>query len=220
MRLINGVLAILVLVFDVWYMVSDVFVTKYVASSLFVVIAMINFFYAKNHGIRMAYPKWMIGGLILSFLGDVAIVHFFVLGALFFAMAHLCYFFAYTVLEPLVKRDIRSGILIAVLAILGILLAPNLSFPNPMLRLGWCSYAVLLSLMVGKAVGNYIRHSSHLNRVILVGSMLFFFSDAMLLLKVAGCLAWANYACLITYYLAQLILAYSMVLYTAEESHG
>ena len=71
-------------------------------------------------------------------------------------------------------------------------------------------YALIISLMVGKAVGNCIRTPSLLTVVILAGSILFFFSDLMLVFdwfadggRISGLL------CMGTYYPAECLLAIS-----------
>ena len=75
-----------------------------------------------------------------------------------------------------------------------------------------CVYALIISLMVGKAIANFIKEKSKLNLIILIGSSLFFFSDFMLLFSVFSNLGLVFLAlCLITYYPAEFILAYSIL---------
>ena len=71
--------------------------------------------------------------------------------------------------------------------------------------------------MVGKAVSNYIQDRSVQNLIILIGSILFFVSDFMLLLNLFSTIKIRVFGqslfrllCLTTYYPAEFMLAHSI----------
>ena len=81
-------------------------------------------------------------------------------------------------------------------------------------------YAIIISFMVGKAISNWMdgllkeKKSKPLELVIVLGSLLFFFSDCMLLLNVfADFPKVVDVLCLATYYPAQILLATSIYIY-------
>ena len=80
-------------------------------------------------------------------------------------------------------------------------------------------YALIISAMVGKAISNFIRERNLLNFILMVGAILFFISDLMLLLRWFMNLGeWAGTLCLATYYPAECILAYATFHYAAIQN--
>lgn len=74
------------------------------------------------------------------------------------------------------------------------------------------AYALIISLMVGKAISNYVQTKTKLSLVILVGSCLFYFSDFMLVFNVFADISEIfGVLCLSTYYPAEILLAYSIL---------
>ena len=55
-----------------------------------------------------------------------------------------------------------------------------------------------------------LKENNPLNKLIVIGSILFFISDFMLMLDVFGNISEAGYLCLGTYYPAQFLLAFSL----------
>ena len=76
----------------------------------------------------------------------------------------------------------------------------------------WC-LRVIISFMLGKAISNSLRQTNMTNLIIVIGSLLFFISDFMLMLKSFADLPVAGYLCLGTYYPAQFLLAFSLFVY-------
>ena len=67
--------------------------------------------------------------------------------------------------------------------------------------------------MVGKALSNFVASRNLQNLIILLGSVLFFISDLMLLLgKFANLPIIVDVLCLVTYYPAEILLALSILL--------
>ena len=102
--------------------------------------------------------------------------------------------------------------LIFVPSLLIILLVPIFDFGGITLQILCCVYAFVISIMVGKAIANFIKDKSALNLIILIGSVLFFFSDFMLLFNVFSDISRVfGILCLATYYPAENLLAYSIL---------
>ena len=91
-----------------------------------------------------------------------------------------------------------------------------LNFESILMK-GVCStYAIVISFMIGKTISNLIKENNITNKVIAIGSLLFFISDLMLMLDVFGGISVSGYLCLATYYPAQFILAFSIFTYANE----
>ena len=72
--------------------------------------------------------------------------------------------------------------------------------------------------MLGKALGNFIREKNLVNGTIAVASILFFFSDLMLVFDwFIGLWNWTDNACMGTYYPALCFLALAMFLKTIKK---
>ena len=79
-------------------------------------------------------------------------------------------------------------------------------------------YAFIISMMLGKAIGNFIRRRELLTGIILAGSILFFLSDLMLVFDwftLAG--SWSGKICMATYYPAECLLAFSVMHFMKKE---
>lgn len=189
---------------------------KSVCSGIFALTGLVNLCYiAKANRSRLTFAIPMAVGLILAMLGDITIGFDFIVGAAFFAGGHVCYFAAQCVLMKLKKRDLICSGLIFVCAAVFLLLYPGLSFPGNVIKGVCVVYALIISLMAGKAISNFLREKNLLTAILLAGCLLFFFSDLMLVLN------WfmdtgriTSILCMATYYPAECLLAYSV--YKAE----
>ena len=111
--------------------------------------------------------------------------------------------------------DLIYGVVILVPSVLLITLAPFFDFGGVLMEIVCVVYAIIISLMVGKAVANFVRERNWLNLLIVIGSTLFFFSDLMLLLNVFASLSSVvGTLCLATYYPAEILLACSIFMFT------
>ncbi|MDE6294380.1 MAG: lysoplasmalogenase, partial [Clostridiales bacterium] len=106
------------------------------------------------------------------------------------------------------------GAFIAFLSVLFIVVAPIFDFSGDIAMEVVCVvYALVISLMVGKAICNFAVDRSWLTFIIMLGSLLFFFSDLMLLLNVFSSVEkYVGALCLSTYYPAECLLAFSVFL--------
>ena len=163
----------------------------------------------------------MEAGLILAFLGDVLIGYDFIIGAATFALGHVCFVVAYCFMQNMKKLDsIISGVLFLGCLIF-LLFCPLLTFEVQIFRIVCIVYALIMSTMLGKAVGNFVRERNAVTTTIAVASLLFFFSDLMLVFDwFIGLWSWADHACMGTYYPALCFLAFAMILKVLTDRKG
>lgn len=213
---LNVLLGIGVLVGDVFYILADQLLVKTLASAAFFLMGLLNIFYSfKQNRQNINFAMIMTLGLFFAMLGDILLELFFILGAGFFAIGHVFYFFAYCKLVKFSWKDLIAGGVLALIAVLFILIAPIFNL-DVVMKIVIVFYAVVISFMLGKSITNVIRERNLLNVLILVGSFLFFFSDLMLLLRIFTDFPDATKAilgalCLGTYYPAEIILAISIL---------
>ena len=100
---------------------------------------------------------------------------------------------------------------IFVLAVLIIKLSPNLVFEPAILEWVCLAYALIISLMVGKAVSVFAKERNRFTVLLFVGVLLFVISDVALIFNMfADGGRITRILCLFTYYPANCILAHSM----------
>ena len=213
--LTNIFLIIAVLVGDVFYMINGLILVKALTSLGFVAIGVVNFIYLlKNKTEEKRFAIFMLAGLVFSMLGDIFLEIIFILGAGLFAVGHVLYFVAYCFLVKPRWLDLIISSCIAVPSVLVITLVSIFNFGGILMEMVCIIYALVISCMVGKAVGNYVKFKSALTLVIMVGSILFFFSDLMLLFNVFADVSRVfGVLCLSSYYPAQILLGLSLLLY-------
>ena len=190
------------------------FTLKCICSGSFALLGIINLCYAVIT--KQTDKKFYFGmtfGLIFAFLGDVLIGYDFIIGAATFALGHICFVIAYCFMQKMQKMDFGiSGVLFAGCLIF-LLFCPLLTFEAAIFRVVCIVYALIISTMLGKAIGNFIREKSLVNGTIAAASVLFFFSDLMLVFDwFIGLWSWTDHACMGTYYPALCFLALSMFL--------
>ena len=190
---------------------------KCICSSIFAVLGLINLGYALF--IKSENKKFFITmaiGLVLAMLGDVVINKSFIPGAGLFALGHVFFVIAYCFLHKINWLEIVISGVIFVAAGCFLLFSPILDFGEDLLKIVCVIYALIISCMVGKATGNFIRYKGTINLLIMISSFLFFFSDLMLVLDWFILeqyeMSWTNEACMATYYPALCIFAFSLYL--------
>ena len=194
------------------------FTLKCICSGSFALLGIINLCYALFT--KQKDKKFYVGmafGLFLAFLGDVLIGYDFIVGAATFALGHVCFVIAYCFMQKMQKLDyLLSGVLFAGCLIF-LLFCPLLNFEVAIFRVVCIVYALIISTMLGKALGNFIREKNLVNGTIAVASILFFFSDLMLVFDwFIGLWSWTDHACMGTYYPALCFLALAMFLNTKK----
>lgn len=212
-NIFNIIMSVLLVVADIVYIYLGTLFTKTIASLLFVTIGFVNLIYLiKIKRIKSFSAYLLFMGLCFTCLGDVFLEIEFIVGAILFAIGHVFYFVSYCKLSKFEWKDLIYSVLIFVPSLLIILFVPIFDFGGITLQILCCVYAFVISIMVGKAISNYIRVKTKLNLIILIGSVLFFFSDFMLLFNVFSDLGRIfGILCLATYYPAENLLAYSVL---------
>lgn len=220
--LINGILLTLLAVADVLYIIPlncSAYITKTIASALFVIIALFNFtvvLCTKRKSIK-PYVYLMLIGTIFAFGGDVFLIDHFIIGAILFAIGHIFYFISFCFIKKFRLIDLAYFVGIFGFALLVIFLYPGFDFDG-MLPLV-IAYACIISLMLGKAISNAFAKSEYksANILIAIGAFLFFISDMFLMFNVFANLPRIfDILCLATYYPAQGLLA-SSILYLQKD---
>ena len=214
-NILNILLILAVCIGDIFYIIfNDSLLIKSLTSAGFVIIGIINLIFVLNNKTsKKHFSIIMLVGLIFAMLGDIILELHFIMGAVLFAIGHIFYFIAYSYLLPFKWKDLIYGAMIFIPVTLFILLAPIFDFGGIVMELVCIIYAVIISCMVGKSISNYIQDKNLLHLIILIGSLLFMFSDFMLLLNVfANLPRIVGILCLASYYPAECILAYSILL--------
>lgn len=211
--IVNVIAFLLTMLFDVLYMVFGRLYLKATASIFFVLLGAFNLVIAlKNKTELKKFCILILVGLFFAMLGDIILNIHFISGAVLFAVGHIFFFTSYCCLTKQNWKDFLCSAIIFVPSLLVITLVPAFDFGGILMELVCVVYALIISCMVGKALSNYITNRNQLSLIILIGSVLFFFSDLMLLLNVFGGVGvWASVLCLSTYYPAEILLASSII---------
>lgn len=190
---------------------------KGLTSSLFVITGLVNMIYAvKNDTKYLKSTILLFIGLLFTMSGDIMLEIIFELGAGLFGVGHIFFFISYCHMARLRVRDLLYGLAIFLPSLAIILFVPILDYGSTTMLIVCIAYAFVISLMLGKAISNFNTLHTLLSMVVLIGSMLFFFSDMMLLFDVFGHIPYTNLLCLITYYPSEYILALS-IYYACKE---
>ena len=211
-NVINAILMIAVFVGNYFYLTVGGITIKSLCSSGFALMGILNLVYALlNKETNFRYHITMSVGLVLAMLGDILLHWSFVWGAGLFALGHICFLVSYCLLIKPKRLDFIFGGAIFVAAGAFLLFFPLLDFSEPYKRWVCFVYALIISMMLGKALSNVIRHPNDVTVTVAVGSVLFFFSDLMLVLDMfIGRWSWTGDACMATYYPAECLLALSI----------
>lgn len=214
--IVNLIAFITVLIGDVFFIRTGGLWVKGLSSAGFVLLGLFNLICAlKITTNKKKFAIIMFVGLMFGMLGDILLEIEFITGAVLFAVGHIVYFVAYCFLQKFNYKDLVAGLIIFIPSMLFIVLAPIFDFGGNLLKVLCVVYALFISCMLGKSVVNLIKERNLLNILICVGSSLFFFSDLMLLLNVfSNVFSLALIFCLITYYPAQCLLAFVILLTT------
>ena len=210
-----------VVTLDVFLILSPSLALKSSASACFVLGGIINAAYAFKYEKNKKFTAFMLVGIVFAMAGDIVNYPkgdlYFIIGTALFALAHVFYIIAYYFLHPFRLTDIIIAACIFVPSVLFMTLAPIFNFGGALMEAVCCVYALILSLMVGKALSN-LRTRSQVSAIIAVGSILFFISDFSLLLNMFSTAkeSVVRILCLATYYPAQFILAFAVFAYAVK----
>lgn len=212
----NIIFLAVILIADACYLFINTseYITKTIASATFVVGGLVNFIYVlKHHSTHSDCKnfKWfMMLGLVFACAGDLFLIDFFVLGVAFFALGHVFYFISFCHVEKFSVKDLIFGGILFVACALIILLYKKFDFEG--MKFLILIYALIISLMVGKTISNFVKNHNTKNLILLIGSVLFFLSDFFLLFRLFARMGrLGSILCLIFYYPAQFVLAWSIL---------
>lgn len=209
--ILNSIFAFLIIVGDILYMTIGGLLIKSITSALFLLLGLINLVLAlKSQKYNLKFGILLVIGLFFAMLGDIILEINFIIGALLFATGHIFFFISYCTIIKFKATDLIAGAIIFTPFTLFILLAPIFDFGGILMQGVCIFYTVIISCMLGKSITNYIKEKSKLNLILLIGSVLFTFSDFMLLLNVfANLPRIVGILCLVSYYPAEIFLALS-----------
>ena len=220
---INGLVIATIFVINYFYQSNGFdFTLKCVCSGSFVLLGLVNLGYALKT--KQGNTKFYVGmsaGLVLAFLGDYLIGKDFIVGAATFALGHICFVVAYCFMQKMQKLDYAISGTLFLGCLIFLLFCPLLTFEVSIFRIVCIVYALIISTMLGKAVGNFVREKTLVNGTIAIASVLFFFSDLMLVFDwFIGLWNWTDHACMGTYYPALCFLALSMCIKIIKNKRG
>lgn len=219
-QIINIAFAAIIVIGDLFYTIFGGLWLKGLTSFGFVAMGAVNLVAA----FKTEYRKFaiiMLIGLVFAMLGDIVLNIEFMYGAILFAIGHVFYFVAYMKLSKFKWTELLYAACIFVPCALIILFLPIFNYGSDMLKYLCVVYALVISLMTGRAISNYVQNKSTPALIIIIGSALFCFSDLMLLFDAfANVSAIFEILCLATYYPAQILLAYSIFSYSKNKKQS
>ncbi len=207
---VNVIFILFVFIINYFYQTAGGFIFKLVASGGFMLLGLINSAFAlKTNAENKKFYIGLFAGLLFCFLGDAFIDFNFIGGAVIFAVGHIFFTLTFCLIQKLKPLDfIISCVFLCIATVF--LLSPVLNFNPLSLRTVCLFYAFIISIMAGKACGNFFRKRNLFNGTIFIATILFFFSDTMLVLSgFSEMKVWPIHACLSTYYPALCLLAFS-----------
>ncbi len=211
------------LVLNVFYWRSGfAFPLKCACSAGFATLAVVNavFAVALKRPNRRFYVT-AVCGLLCAALGDVLIGFDFVAGAAAFGVGHLALIVAFSSLKRFRRLDAILSAAIFLFAAAFLNFFPGIAFATPFLKNVCVGYAAVISVMLGKATGNFAASRTFVNAAFASGAFLFFFSDMMLALNAfVGRWSWCDAACLATYFPAVYLLAFSLYLKSRTDANA
>ena len=143
----------------------------------------------------------------------------FILGAGLFAAGHLLFALAMYIRQRFSRLDALMSIVVFLIALALLTFTPGLDISDPAIRIVCYIYSGIISLMAGKAVSSFLRERTLVNALLALGSVMFCFSDAMLILAwFAGAAHWADLCCCWTYFPGQGVLAVSAFCHVQENA--
>lgn len=227
---VNAVFAYLIVFFSTLYITRRFFevsimqspyILKTISSVLFVLCGLFNLLYCVKTKMisNLKFMVFMFAGLFFAMLGDILLIDFFVVGALLFGIGHILFLAGFCMLSKIHWQDFVVAGGIFIIALLVIFLYPNFEF-NGMLVVA-VAYALVISLMLGKAGANLrLKQNRTLNVIIFIGALMFFLSDLMLLFNVFASAPYLfDILCLVLYYPGEFILAFSIYFAGAYSSN-
>ena len=185
---------------------------KGVTSSWFVMLGGVNLWAARKlEWKHLRFFVMMAVGLLCDLAADVLLGINFLVGVGVFALGHVFYVVAFFLLEKPSFRDLWFILPVMVVSVFVVVGTPWITVEDPFMRKMLLGYAVIISLMLGKAFSNLIRCLGTFRWLIAIGGFMFWFSDVVLTVDLFGQssrLTWI--LCSYSYWPAQTLLAHSL----------
>jgi len=214
---LNVLLVVTLCTANYFYLSPDGGASKAFCSGCFAALGAVNALYVLIRGGERLFSVVMALGLLLAMGGDLRIGPSFVQGAALFAGGHICFWLGYQLLMKPEWKDWLWTLLLLIPSAAYLVFSRRLVFIPGWMRWVCLGYAVIISLMTGKSLSGFCRQPGWLTGMLALGSVLFFFSDLMLLLNMFGGFGRVyGILCMSTYYPAQLLLAHS-IFHTARQ---
>ena len=167
---------------DTALIITHLYPIKITASVFFMLAAAVNLIYALKYFPDTKLPSVILTvGVFFAMSADIAINLNFIAGA---------------------------AIIIFIPIVLFMMFSPLLDFGSSLMKIIGISYAVIICIMTGKAIMNFIRIKNRFNLILALGSVLFLISDIMLLMAYFSKIdfPFSNF-CLALYYPGQCLIA-------------
>ena len=185
---------------------------KGVTSGWFVLLGSVNLWAMRNLDRKLRhFGILMVAGLFCGMCADVLLGIAFYAGVGVFALGHILYFLAFCVLEKFRVRDLAITIPLALFSIFLVTGTPWIHVTDPLLQKLVPIYALIIAVMLGKAIGNLIRCPSLFRWILAIGCLMFWVSDLALAVGMFGQssrLTWV--LCSYNYWPGQNILAHAL----------
>jgi uncharacterized membrane protein YhhN len=186
-----------------------VFVLKPLSTVLIIVVALLSLLVPTS---QPAFTLWIACGLVLSLAGDVALIfesnRAFLVGLVFFLLAHIVYSIACTVPNGFHPADIATGAILLVFAVSIVqYLRPGLGrMQGPVIL-----YTLVICLMVNRAVSAFFGDAFTTTQAWLLslGAIFFMLSDVVLAVNRFRRPIQKHRLSLVAYYVGQLLIALS-----------
>ena len=218
-RVLNLVMLISAMICLVCYDLFRGLWLKGFTSSWFFVLGCINLVYAWKQNVnRKGVIILIVLGLCLGMCADVLLGINFMAGLLCFASGHVMYLTAFYILKRFQWKDVLFIVPIAVLSIYLVTGTPLIQIEDSGLKKLLIGYAVIIACMLAKALSNYCTNKCISTKLILIGSLMFWFSDLMLAIDMFGKssrLVWI--LCSYSYWPAQNLLAHALYHFVNEQ---
>jgi len=201
----------------VYYYFHGSLLWKGITSSWFVVHGIVCLIYAGVSGCKPdRYLLCMVLGLFFGMCADVLLGIWFLVGVVVFALGHVMYLVAICLLEKLRRQDLWFVLPFIVISEYMVLFSPFLQLEDPAMKIMLVGYGLVISCMVGKAISNYFARRSLSRLLVLIGAVMFWFSDLVLAVDMFGAgFPLDDILCGFTYWPGQSILAYSLFHYVS-----
>ena len=159
---------------DTALIITHLYPIKITASVFFMLAAAVNLIYALKYFPDKKLPSVILTvGVFFAMSADIAINLNFIAGAAIFALGHICYFIAYSLMQKPHPTDFIPAIIIFVPIVLFMMFSPLLDFGSVMMKIIGISYAVIICIMTGKAIMNFIRIKNRFNIILALGIVLY-----------------------------------------------